>query len=112
MMGIIGIQIVGILFALLMLYLTFIYSRRKEFTIKETIFWVGAWLTFLFLSLFPMGLDFLIKNWLSFGRRLDFFIVLSFMFVIGIVFYTYTTLRKTQNRLEKLVRKIALEEKE
>ena len=103
------IQIVGILFSLLMLYLTFLHLRRKEFTTTETIFWFGAWLVFLFLAIFPMGLDFLIKNWLSFGRRLDFFIIIGFMFMIGIIFHIYITMRKVQNKVEKIVRKIAFE---
>ena len=104
-----GIQIIGILFALFMLYFTFLHLRRKEFTIKETMFWIFAWLIFLFLSIFPMGLDFMIKDWFSFSRRLDFFIILGFIFLIGIVFYSYTIIRKIQNKIEKVVRKIALE---
>lgn len=111
MNDLIGIQIIGILFGLFMLYLTFIHLRKKEFTVKESIFWIGAWLVFLFLAIFPTGLDFLIKNWLSFSRRLDFFIVLGFMFLIGVVFYMYGLVRKTQNKMAKLVRKIALEKK-
>ena len=109
MSDLLAIQIVGILFALLMLYLTFLHLRRKEFTNKETIFWFGAWTIFLFLAIFPKGFDFLIKNLLSFNRRLDFFIVAGFMFIIGMIFHIYTTIRKLQNKMDKLVRRIALE---
>ena len=108
---IIGIQILGMLFAVFMSYLTFLHFRKKEFTTKETIFWLGVWIIFLTISIFPTGLDFIIKNWLSFNRRLDFFIVIGFMFVIGVIFYIYTIIRKVQNKVENLVRKIALEKK-
>jgi hypothetical protein len=111
MSNLLGIQIIGVLFALLMLYLTFLHLRRKEFTVKETIFWFGAWIVFLFLAIFPMGFDFIIKNWLSFERRLDFFIVIGFMFLIGMIFHMYTIMRKLQNKVEKIVSRMAMNTK-
>ncbi len=106
---ILGIQILGVLFALFMFYITFLHQRRKEFTIKESILWFGAWIIFLLLVIFPTSLDFFIKGVLSFNRMLDFFIVIGFMFLIGIMFHTYTLVRKNQNRIDKIVRKIAIE---
>lgn len=106
-MSILGIQILGILFALFMFYLTFLHQRRKEFTVKEFIFWAGAWIIFLLLVLFPTAFDFLIKDVLSVSRRMDFFTILGFMFLIGILFHTYTIVRKCQNKMEQVVRKIA-----
>jgi hypothetical protein len=46
---------------------------------------------------------------LDFSRRMDFFIVLGFMFLIGITFYTYTLVRINQNKIDNVVRKIAIE---
>jgi len=105
---ILGIQIAGILFALFMFYLTFLHQKRKEFTSKEYLFWIGSWSVFLILVLFPTSLDFFIKGVLSLSRRLDFFIILGFMFLIGFMFHTYIIIRKTQNKIEKIVRKIAI----
>jgi hypothetical protein len=105
---ILGIQILGLLFALLMFYVTFLHQRRNEFTTKESVFWFGAWSCFVVLVIFPTSLDFFIKNILSFSRRMDFFIVIGFMFLIGIIFHTYTITRKTQNKIDKVVRKIAI----
>ena len=104
-----GIQIVGILFALFMLYLTFLHKKRNEFTINESGFWTIAWLIFLFLVLFPHSFDFIIRDVLDFARTLDFFIVTGFMFVIGAIFYTYTVLRKTQKKVETIVRRVAID---
>jgi hypothetical protein len=111
-MTILGIQIFGVLFALVMVYLTFLHQKRKEFTVKEYSFWYGAWIAFLLLVLFPRSLDFIIKNVLNVGRRLDFFIIIGFMFLIGIIFHTYTVVRKTQNKIEKVVRKVAIDKVE
>ena len=104
-----GIQIVGILFAFFMIYVTFLHQRRKEFTIKESVFWFGVWSLFLILAIFPTSLDFFIREFLQFGRRLDFFIIVGFMFLIGLTFHTYTVVRKNQKVVEELVRKIAIE---
>ncbi len=109
---ILGIQILGVLFVLFMVYITFLHQRRNEFTAKESIFWFGAWIFFLLLVIFPTYLDFFIKNVLNFNRRLDFFIVLGFMFLIGMIFHTYTIVRKNQNSVEKVVRKIAIDQQD
>jgi len=111
-MIILGVQILGILFALFMIYITFLHQKRKDFTVKESIFWFGAWMCFLILVIIPTSLDFLISNILNFNRRMDFFIVIGFMFLIGITFYTYTLVRSNQNKIDNLVRKLALEKGE
>lgn len=45
------------------------------------------------------------------SRTLDFFIVVGFMFFLSFMFYMYTIIRKTQNKINSLVRKIAVERK-
>ena len=112
MNDLIGIQIVGLLFVLLMSYMTFLHFRRKEFTSKETFFWISSWVLLLIVIIFPYSLDLIIKNWLSFARRLDFFIVIGFMFILGISFYIYTLVRKNQNKIDRIVSKIAIEKKQ
>jgi len=109
MIEILGIQILGILFALFMIYVTFLQQKRNEFTVKESILWFGAWICFLILVIFPKTFDFFITNVLSFSRMMDFFIVIGFMFLIGVSFYTYTLVRKNQNKIDNLVRNIAIE---
>ncbi len=111
-MTIVGIQVVAVLFAGFMLYMTYLHQRRNEFSTKESLFWFGTWIIFLLLVIFPTTLDFFIKGVLGFARKLDFFIVLGFLFLLGILFHTYLVTRKTQNKLEQLVRKIAIDREE
>jgi len=106
---ILGIQILGILFAIFMLYITFLHKKKKELTSKEYLFWAVAWIVFLLLTLFPTSLDFLIIGVLDLSRRLDFFIIIGFMFLIGMIFHIYLTTKKTQNKVEKIVRQLAIE---
>ena len=106
MAQILGIQIVGFLFGLFIIYYSFLNYKRKEFTIKELLFWVFLWVVFLILSLFPFILDPIIKP-LGFFRAFDFFIMSGFLFLIVAIFYTYTITRKNQKRLETIVREMA-----
>jgi hypothetical protein len=104
---VLGIQIVGLLFALFMLYLTFLNKKRKEFETSEYVLWVIFWLIFMYISLFPNTLGFIVAS-LHISRPLDLLVIVGFLFVILISFYTYTITRMTQNKVENLVRKIAI----
>ncbi len=104
---VLGVQIIGVLFALFMLYLTFLHKKRKEFRTAEYVLWVIFWLAFMFISLFPTSLNFIVVT-LHISRTLDLLVIGGFLFVILVSFYTYSITRKTQNKVEELVRKIAV----
>ena len=104
---VLGIQIAGFLFGLFMIYYSFLNYKRKEFTVKESLFWISLWVVFILFSLFPFILDPVIKP-LGFFRAFDFFIMGGFLFLIAAIFYTYTVTRKNQKRLEAVVREMAI----
>ena len=110
MVKILGIQILGSLFGFFMMYYTFLQHKRKEFTIKEYSFWFIFWGAFVVITLFPQILDPILTT-LNIVRALDFFIIAGFLFLIFIIFYTYTIVRKNQRKLEEVVRSIALKRK-
>ena len=110
MAKILGIQILGILFGFFMMYYTFLQYKRKEFTIKEYSFWFLFSSAFIIITLLPQVLDPVLST-LSIARTLDFFIIVGFLFLIFVTFYTYTIVRKNQKKLEEVVRKVALRKK-
>ena len=89
------------------LYYSFVNYKKKEFTLKEFIFWIVAWVVFIIIALFPSALDPIVKYG-GFFRALDVLIVSGFLFLIASIFYNYTLTRKTQKQVEALVRAIAL----
>jgi hypothetical protein len=107
MAAMLGIQILGVLFGIFMGYLSFLHLKRKEFHLGEFSFWLSLWLLFIVISIFPSALDSIVGR-LNFARRLDFFIVGGFMFLIGVTFHNYSIVRRNQNRLEMVVRKLAI----
>ena len=110
MAKILGIQILGLLFGFFMMYYTFLQYKRREFTIKEYGFWFVFWAAFVVITLFPQILDPLLST-LNIARALDFFIIAGFLFMIFVLFYTYTIVRKNQKKLEEVVRSIAMKRK-
>lgn len=107
--GILGIQILGMLFSLVMIYFTFLHYKRKEYPVETFLFWIVLWIGFIFMAIFPTSLDFVIKDVLKFGRRLDFFIIGGFIFLIALVYYNYVTVKSVRIKMEKVIRRIALE---
>ncbi len=108
---ILGIQILGVMFGLFMIYYSYLKFKKKEFGKFDFILWMISWLILILLVLFPHSLDFLVKGVLQMNRTLDFFIIIGFMFLIGLMFYTYSVVNKLQRRMENLIRKMALRKK-
>lgn len=106
-----GIQVFGLVFSAFMLYLSFLYYKKKEFTLTEWGFWALFAALFAIISVFPNVLDPIVST-LNLGRKLDLFIILGFMFLIAATFYTYRVTRHTDRKMEQLVMKMALEKEE
>lgn len=104
---ILGMQILGILFGLFMLYFTFLKFKRKEFKGIEFSFWIILWVLFIGIAIAPWILDPIVKG-LDFHRRLDFFIIVGFLFLISLGVYAYSIAKKNQKRIEEIVREIAI----
>ena len=104
---VLGIQIAGFLFGLFMIYYSFLNYKRKEFTIKEFGFWMSLWIVFIVIALFPNLLDPIVKS-LKFARTFDLLVIGGFIYMILAIFYTYTVTRKTQRKLEIVVREFAM----
>ncbi len=110
MSGVLGIQLLGILFGLLMIYTAFLHSKRNEFSGKETLFWIITWVVFIFITIFPRSIDFLAKDVFNVSRTMDFLIITGFIVITGLLFNTYSIVRKNQGKVEQIVREIALRE--
>jgi hypothetical protein len=107
---ILGIQIVGICFALFMLYLTFLYFRRDDYGVFGFVTWFVIWSAFLVLVSFPSSI-YGVMNVLKIERTADFFVAGALMFFSVVIFKLYDNIKRLNKKMERLVRKIALNEK-
>jgi len=104
---VLGVQIVGVLFGLCMAYITFLYHKRKEYSLNESLLWMSIWTAFIFISLFPDVLYFVQKS-LRFVRIFDTLVMAGFMFIMASNFYLYHTTKKNKKMIEKIARKVAI----
>lgn len=109
--GILGIQILGVFFGLFMIYLTFIKFKQKHITKNSFLMFIVVFCGFIFMSFFPTILDPLLAT-LHFKRRLDFFIILGFIFLITLVYYSHITIISLNKKMESVVREIAFVKQE
>jgi len=107
---VVGIQIVGLAFALFMLYNFFINYKKKDISSKEFKTWTIFWIIFIILTLYPAALDPILGT-LNFNRALDFFTVMGILFLVLITLHNYLLVKRTKHRVELLIRKIALSKK-
>ncbi len=107
---VLGVQVAGALFGIFMMYYTFLKYKRKEFSSSEYLCWMVLWVAFVLASLFPNWLNPIVAS-LSFARTFDFLVVVGFLFIIGLTFYTYTLVNKSKRQVEELVRTIAMKKK-
>ena len=108
MAELLGIQVIGSLFGIFMVYYSFLQYKRKEISGRQYILWLTLWVIFILVAIFPGWLDPFTAR-IGFIRTFDFLVLVGFMFLTGLLVYTYAKLRKTQSKLEELVRKIAIQ---
>jgi hypothetical protein len=102
-----GVQIIGILFALAMMYFTFLYYKKKSYTYRSLVIWLLIWTAFLILVLFPTTIYGIMQS-LKIERTVDFFVIGGFLFFSVIIFYIYSVVKKNDRKLDELVRALAI----
>ena len=101
-----GIQLLGLLFALFMLYSTWTQYQKRSIPAEEAGFWGVFWVIFGFLSVMPGVLSGVASN-LQIASVFDLLVVGGFLILLAVVFWLYTEMRATQAKLNRLVREMA-----
>jgi hypothetical protein len=104
------IQVLGIAYLLIMLYLTFLYYKRNQYTLRNFLFWIGVWVLGVLLLLVPKTTSLLTQQ-LNVPRVIDFYLILGLMFFSVICFLSYAQVKRNEQKVEELVRKLALRKK-
>ena len=104
---VLGVQIIGMLFGAFMAYYSFLHFKRKEFNTGILVFWLIVWAGVVVVSIVPKALD-PIATTLNFVRVMDLLTVVGFMFLVGVVFYNFSITKKTEKKVEELVRHLAM----
>lgn len=105
----IGIQIVAIIFALWMIYFSYLHWRRNEFNKLEFIFWQILWLGLIVVVIFPGCANFILKTF-SISRTFDLVVIVGIVVLFAISFRNYVIISRLDKKIEKLVRIESLKE--
>jgi hypothetical protein len=105
------LQLLSLLFALAMVYWTYLSFRRKTIRLFELLFWVCAWGGFALIVLFPGTTNIFLER-LNVNRTMDLMLILGFMLVWVVLFADHLETRRLRQRLHELVRQIALKDGE
>jgi hypothetical protein len=108
-MALLGIQLVALLFAVALIYLSFVHLKRREFAPLDFGIWGIAALAFLLMTLFPRSVDPLVRS-LALFDTLQLIMIAGMAFITVLVFFLYHTVRRSQQKLERLVTSLALAE--
>jgi hypothetical protein len=104
------LQVLGIAYVLIMIYLSFLYYKRNNYSIQSFIFWCVVWCFGGLLLLMPESISALTQR-LTFSRVIDFYLVVGLMFFSIVCFLNFATVKRTEAKVEELVRKVALQRK-
>lgn len=104
------LEIMGLFFAIVMFYFTYSSFKRKEFLFADFIIWSIVWVGFSLVVMFPESISFFIRK-IGFISVVQLLSILGIMFIFVIVFYLYKVVRKCQFKIDKLVREVALRNK-
>jgi hypothetical protein len=103
-----GIQLIALLVAVVMTYITYTSFRRHELRASELALWTAIWVGLALVSLFP-GLPRAVIAPLAVARLLD-LVMIGGILLLGIIVFTLNrSLRRLENRLTALVEHLAMQ---
>lgn len=110
-MNIIGVQLLLLGFGLFMMYMLFLHWKKRSISNRMFGSWAVIWIVFSFFALFPQLLESLIGE-LFIVRVMDLAVIVTFMILAYLTFENNVKMKKYEEQLEKLVRKLAIRRKE
>ena len=100
-------EIIGILFAAVMIYFTRLEYKRARLSKPGYIFWNILWIGSIFLVFFHNYINGILPQ-LNIFRVLDLYMILAFMLLFSIVFHLFINVKNLEKRMEEVVRHVAL----
>ncbi len=107
---ILGLQITGVLFALMMVYFAILHFKKGHLNAIEIASWIIIWVLVIFIVLFPEIVRIYAASF-AISRVLDLLIAGAFIVVFVMVTGAYIRVNQLEKRIDDLVRKLALKEK-
>jgi len=105
----IGIQILAIIFALWMIYFSYLHFRRGEFKRIEFVLWQLLWIGLVIVVIFPKSVKFILETF-SITRTFDLVVVVGIVVLFGVTFRNYVIVKRIEKKVEDVIRHEALKD--
>ena len=102
-------EILAILFLLAMVYISVYSFKRNQLNRGELAFWIIVWVAAMGGIVFNKNLNSFLED-LSILRIFDLYTIIGFMFFLFMIFYLFRVVKKTERRVEEIVRVLAIKE--
>lgn len=107
---IIGLQITGFVFALVMIYWSLVHYKKGSLTGMEIAVWVTIWVFVILAVVFPELLRTYAATF-AVSRLFDLLVVGAFIVVITMVSTAFIKVKNLEKKIEEMIRKDALKDK-
>ena len=101
------LQLIGLAIALVAIYMSYLYYKRKEFNRLELLFWMTIWAGFIAIVVSPSSFNFILKT-LVLGRMMDLIVIVALIVIYMLTFSNYVKNKSIQRKIEILIRNHAL----
>lgn len=101
-------ELIGLLFALIMMYFTYVEYKKSRLTTNSFVFWLVIWLGSVLLIFLHPYVNLILPT-IRIVRVLDLYMIFAFMFLFCVIFYLFTIIKHVERRMETLVRQVALQ---
>lgn len=106
---ILGLQVIALIFALIMIYFAYLHYRRGEINGLEILFWLIAWISAIFIAVFPASFR-AFSATIAISRAFDLAMIGAFILIIPIVYISYVRTKRMERKIEELIRENALKD--
>lgn len=107
---ILGLQILGVFFACAMIYFALLSYKRGELNGAEIFSWLVVWIFVIFVTVFPELLRTFAQTFFV-TRVFDLMVIGGFVVVLSLVTAAYLRTKRTEKKVEEIIRKLALKER-
>jgi hypothetical protein len=102
-----GIQLIAAVFAVAMMYQTFLNFKRNDLGVGGLLFWQGLWGGLLLITLLP-GVFQRLNNVVHVARLLDLVAIGGLLLLAGLTYQLHIAMRRLRRAVDALVRGLAL----
>ena len=85
-MSLLGIQIFAVLFALIMIFFSYVTYKKMDFGITDAFIWCFAWIIFILITIFPRSVDVVVQT-LPLADTMQLLIISGMTFITALIFF-------------------------